>query len=455
MNTSNNPTRPKRSNNEGTAPRQRKDGRWQSHYIAGYLPSGKPIRKTVYGKTKAECAAKLKVTLRAVSDKTISLTTSPRFIEWLDYYLEVIAPNTDIKPRTINAYRSKIDNYIRSHRLAGKRLDKLTPMDIDLLYNDARNRRQRHRKGEEASAPLSVSTLQGLHRVLRRALNVAVNRGVLGANPVLRVELASKSEFKPQVYSTDEVRAMLAHALTMGDGARWVLNLMLGLRQGEALGLVWDDIDFATKRIRISREVFTLPWEHGCQLQGSSAPQCGFKSAWRCPKRHGGGFFTGPPKSEAGVRSAPMPQQLIEALKDHREVQQLQRTKNWEPWKDQDNVAHEFVFARKDGQPMNYRADWASWKVFLRGAGVPDGRVHDGRHTAATTLLLLGIEPRVVMEILGWSQVSMLTRYQHVLDEMHDDVSKKLTAHWTPEPEPQSNIISLADRLAQRPRGAS
>ena len=440
----------RRSNNEGTVPRQRKDGQWQSNYVAGYLPSGKPVRKSVYGKTKAECAAKLRAAINKASGGSVALSRAPKMIEWLDHYLDVIAPN-DIKERTINAHRSKIDNYVRGHRIASKRLDKLTPTDIDILYQDARGSRKRSTKQGSTADPLSPSTILGLHRVLRRALNVAVNRGVLGSNPVLRVDVAGRSDFEPQVYTTGEVRKMLAAAVELDDGARWILNLTLGPRQGEALGLSWSDINFDTGRIKIVREVFSLPWKHGC-AEGS---ECGRRYGSNCPSRKGGGFFTGPPKSAAGNRSVPMPDQLLSALKEHRKVQALQRMADWAPYIDQAGAAHELVFCRPNGQPIDHRADWQAWKYFLASAGVPDGRVHDGRHTAATTLLLLGIDPRVVMEILGWSQVAMLTRYQHVLDEMHDDVAKKLTSHWTPEPEPKSNIISLAEARKQRLGGGA
>ncbi|WP_337445788.1 tyrosine-type recombinase/integrase [Glutamicibacter nicotianae] len=190
--------------------------------------------------------------------------------------------------------------------------------------------------------------------------------------------------------------------------------------------------------------MYSLPWKHGC---GGS---CGRRFGSNCPSRHGGGFFTGPPKSVAGNRSLPIPAQLVAALKEHREVQLLQRSKDWAPYVDQARVGHDLVFCRPNGQPIDHRADWQSWKYFLAAVGVPDGRVHDGRHTAATTLLLLGVEPRVVMDILGWSQVSMLTRYQHVLDEIREDVAAKLTNHWTPEPEAESNIISLSDMRNRR-----
>ncbi|GGJ74603.1 tyrosine-type recombinase/integrase [Glutamicibacter ardleyensis] len=451
MNTS---SKTRRNNNEGTVPRQRKDGQWQSNYIAGYLPSGKAIRKSVYGSTRAKCAANLKAALLEVSDGTITLTQSPRLIEWLDHYLNVIAPNS-IKERTINAHRSKVDNYIRGHRLAGKRLDKITPSDIDVLYQDARGSRKRANKSSKVTDPLSPSTIQGLHRILRRALNVAVNRGVLVRNPVLRVEVSGKSDFEPQVYMTDEVRQMLALAVDMDDGARWILNLTLGPRQGEALGFAWPDIDFEKSTIKLSREVYSLPWKHGCGGVAGSAGACVYKSAWRCPERHGGGFFTGPPKSAAGYRTLPIPTQLSAALKEHREVQRLQRSRDWAPYVDQAGKSHELVFCKPNGQPTDHRADWQAWKDFLAAANVPDGRVHDGRHTAATTLLLLGVEQRVVMDILGWSQSSMLTRYQHVLDEMRDDVATKLSNHWTPEPEPESNVISLADVRKQRLSGGA
>jgi integrase len=51
-------------------------------------------------------------------------------------------------------------------------------------------------------------------------------------------------------------------------------------------------------------------------------------------------------------------------------------------------------------------------------AGVRDARLHDARHTAATMLLLLGVPSRAVMDVMGWSQASMTTRYQHITTEL-------------------------------------
>ena len=54
----------------------------------------------------------------------------------------------------------------------------------------------------------------------------------------------------------------------------------------------------------------------------------------------------------------------------------------------------------------------------MKTAGVRDARLHDARHTAATLLLQQGIPVRVVMQVLGHSQISMTTQYQHVVPEL-------------------------------------
>jgi integrase len=68
-------------------------------------------------------------------------------------------------------------------------------------------------------------------------------------------------------------------------------------------------------------------------------------------------------------------------------------------------------------------------KRLLKESGLPlNCRVHDVRHSTATYLLVGGVDPRIVMQIMGWSQVSMLKRYQHVLPAMLDDAAARLDA---------------------------
>lgn len=89
-------------------------------------------------------------------------------------------------------------------------------------------------------------------------------------------------------------------------------------------------------------------------------------------------------------------------------------------------VAEDWVFATETGHAANPRTDYGRWKQLLAAAGVRDARLHDGRHTAATVLLILGVPERTVMEIMGWSSTSMTKRYQHVTNDIRSSVAAKV-----------------------------
>ena len=65
------------------------------------------------------------------------------------------------------------------------------------------------------------------------------------------------------------------------------------------------------------------------------------------------------------------------------------------------------------------------WAEFLERSGVRPARLHDARHTAATLLLVQGIDQRVVMSIFGWTSPAMTTRYQHVVPELVEEANRR------------------------------
>ena len=71
-----------------------------------------------------------------------------------------------------------------------------------------------------------------------------------------------------------------------------------------------------------------------------------------------------------------------------------------------------------DRQPDRPRADYKEWRTLVREANLRPARLHDARHTAATMLLVLKVPTRAVMNMMGWSQASMATRYQHLPAEV-------------------------------------
>jgi integrase len=102
---------------------------------------------------------------------------------------------------------------------------------------------------------------------------------------------------------------------------------------------------------------------------------------------------------------------LVAALHSHKAAQLGERMLAGSDWHD----GH-MVFAQPNGRPIGKRADYDDWCDLLKRAGVRHVRLHDGRHTAATLLLGEGVQPRVVMDLLGHSQMrTTMDIYSHVM----------------------------------------
>jgi integrase len=111
------------------------------------------------------------------------------------------------------------------------------------------------------------------------------------------------------------------------------------------------------------------------------------------------------------------------------------------------------------GQPFNPNTDYHNWKALLKAAGVRDGRLHDARHTAATVLMLLGVQERAAMDVMGWATTGMAARYQHVSDPVRADIADRVggliwkapaTARPTPARSPERLIRSQLRRKLRR-----
>lgn len=107
-----------------------------------------------------------------------------------------------------------------------------------------------------------------------------------------------------------------------------------------------------------------------------------------------------------------------------------------------------YVFTSATGQVLHPRTDYRAWKLLLAVARVPERRLHDARHTAATVLLLLGVPERSVMAVMGWSNTAMAARYQHVTAAVRRDVADRVGGLlWQPD---RSRAVT-----ADRPEGAA
>jgi integrase len=240
-----------------------------------------------------------------------------------------------------------------------------------------------------------------------------MQRGYVARNVATLVDAPSVSQAEIEPLTLDEAQRIVELAARRRNGTRWNVALALGLRQGEALGLRWQHVDLDAATLAVRWQLQRLAWRHGCSDphacgKGHHRPSCPPNCtghARGCPERTGGGLRLTELKSDKCVRTIALSPQLVVALRAHRATQLEERMIAGPAWQDGD-----FVWCQPNGRPIGAHADWDEWKALLKAAGIRDARVHDARHTAATLLLAQGVDQRVVMEILGHSQISMTAK---------------------------------------------
>lgn len=378
------------------------DGYWHGRVTVGVKNNGRPDRRHVQAMTEAEVIRKVRALERERDNGTIRKVGQRWTVEkWLTHWVENIAAQS-VRENTLAGYRVAVRKHLIPG-VGGHRIDRLEPEHLETLY------RQMMQSG---SAP---ATAHQAHRTIRAALNEAMRRGHLRRNPATLAKAPRLPHDEVEPYSVSEIQRLLAAASKRRNHARWAIALALGLRQSEALGLKWSDVDLNAGVLTVRRGRQRPKWRHGC-----SSP-CGRKFGGHCPERIPLRADTTETKSRAGRRSVGLPDELVTLLRQHRKEQKQERDQAAQLWQDGG-----WLFATPTGEPVNPRTDYDEWKRLLKLAGLRDGRLHDARHTAATVLLLLGVPERAVMGIMGWSNSSMAARYQHITAQIRRDIAKRV-----------------------------
>lgn len=328
----------RRGNGEGSI-YQLPDGRWRRSVFLGYR-DGKPHRKYVTRRIRAEVAAEIRALIEAQRRGQVITTGGMTVAEWLAMYLEQVA-RPKVRPRTLDRYTSDINGHIVP-AIGRYRLDKLRPAHLVALYN------------AKAAEGLSGASLRHMHAVIRRALNVAVRWQLIAVNPATLVDAPRAAQHEITPLTAAEARRLIEAAKGDRMQARWLVGLALGLRQGEALGLRWEDVDLDARLLRVRRAL---------------------------QRRRGGGLIFTEPKTQRSKRAIPLPGQLVTALEDHRARQARERAAAGSLWRDS-----ECVFTTPIGTPVDPRNDFREFRKLLARAGLPPVRLHDLRHTAASLL---------------------------------------------------------------------
>jgi integrase len=370
----------RRQHGEGSLYHRKDRGQWVAVADLGWK-AGKRDRREFTGPDPASALEKRALFLDRKRDGfTLPRGRQPTVAEWVLHWAHHTA-KAKIDPNTwYRSYRQKCEDYIAPY-FEKVPLAELCAEDVE-DWHSALMERPLQRGGGTVSA----STVVTAHRIFSSCLNEAVRRKRMPYNPCSIVTPPRADRKRPEPPSAAELDAVLAACETWPNGARWVLAITTGLRQGEALGMRRPDVRVASPASVTVRK-----------------PQSRISGEWVYKD----------PKSEKSRRSVPLPAIGVRALALHFERQPVADIRG-------------LIFTRPNGEPVHSRDDWQDWQDLLASIGLPRYRVHDLRHAYATELLEQGEDPRVVQDLMGWSTAAMAEIYTHVRPVMHARVVASL-----------------------------
>jgi len=342
------------------------------------------VRRTFYGQTREAVFKKL---TKAHKDHHSGLRVSAvkeTVGEFLKRWLEQTAKQ-NVRPKTYRSYAQLIQLHL-APELGRFRLDQLSPAHVQHFVN------------AKLQAGLSPRTVQYLRAVLRKALNQALRWDLVQRNVATLIDMPAGSARRRSAgnpFTRDELPTLIAALKKHRDGALFRLALMTGLRQGEILGLHWEDVDLAQKRLTVR---VTLQW---------------INKQWQFAE----------PKTPHSRRTIVLTDALVKDLKAHRKRQLQDRLLAGGDW-----VENGLVFTTNRGTPLDGVNVTRAFRRLQKRADIsPVRRFHDLRDTAATLLMAGNVHPRIVAELLGHTDTrTTLDLYSHVSTAMQAQASQQL-----------------------------
>ena len=352
---------------------------WEARYTAGYDPgTGKQIQRSITGKTQKEVAQKLKAATAAIDEGTYTAPNKMTVAQWLDIWAAEYL--SSVKPRTVDSYKAIVKTHLKPG-LGAIKLDTLAAHTIQSFYNGLST-------PSESREPLSPKTVKNIHGILHKALQQAVSNGYIRFNPTDPCVLPKvvKKELHPldETQITAFLRAIQGHQFE----ELFTVTLFTGMREGEALGLLWDCVDLTRGTITINKQLQ--------KVRGTK------------------GEYTLAPTKNGKGRTLAIAPTVVTTLKRVRLRQLENRLRYGEYYQD-----NGFVFTDELGRHLKHQTVYLNFKQVVESIGSPETRFHDLRHSYAVASIKSGDDIKTVQENLGHATAAFtLDVYGHVTDQM-------------------------------------
>lgn len=401
-------------------------GLWRGVVDVGYYPNGQRKQRTVSSKSQRTARTKLEALKKEIAEFGAPLDNTMTVEAWAEKWLRTVC-EPHMKPAALQGYESAVTRWIVP-TLRKKKVSALKPSDARAVVQAV------------TDAGRALSSAQKVYAVLSSMLEAARLDGLIARNVAKDIKAPGTGESNRGALSTEDALKVLEVAARRLDGTRWWYALLAGVRQGERIGATLDSIDLENHEFTVQWSLTEARFKHGCK------GKCNFKRAGSCPDRKlmiaagstykqlDGRLCLVRPKS-GHVRTFPLIDALEEATKRY-----LEADKRPNP--------HGLIWRNDDGTPITASQDSAEWRAILLEAGViteeqaklPKDRApgtpevpttHWARHTTATVLMELGVDAKVIGEIVGHVDTKTTRRYQHVSSAAARSALEALGAHFS------------------------
>lgn len=337
-----------------------------------------------FGRRKSKRSKKLQEVRQWIADATyidqhsdLDQATDMLVDAWFDYWIGI--KKQTVRPNTVRNYSERYERNIKGV-IGNKLLTDVKPIHCQKIFSNM------------AEEGYKTTTIYQARIALFNMLEFARENDVLISNPCkksLKSDMGKPSE-KKETLTIDVQKKFLDAVVGYSYENQYRFVLQTGLRTGELIGLMWSDIDFENRTMKIER---TMEYHYKV-------------GEWR----------VGPPKSKSGYRTIPLTDEAIRILENQRAKNKSLKLVPIE-WKD-------IVFLCRKGTPVkNSTYDTGLFKYCDR-VGIPRFSMHVLRHTFATRCVEGGMKPKTLQKILGHCNIGItMNLYVHITeDEKHREI---------------------------------
>jgi integrase len=370
--------------------RERIDGRWEGRLELSCGPTGNRRQKSVFGRTRREVVAKMRAEQQRLDSGLPPTDGRRRVRDFLQWWSEKVLPGT-VSAGSEATYRRWLRLYVIPS-VGNLRLTELAPAHVTEMMRSME-------AGElSRGRPLSPQTQSSARKVLARALRRAEQEGLVARNAAMLADGPRVPRREGRSLTGAQARELLVAIEEHRLGPAFGVQLALGLRLGEVLGLRWRDIE-----LECSPAIVHVRQ----QLQRVA----------------GAGLTLVELKTAQSRRDLVLPAPMAVALRRHRVLQSTERLAAGPAWQDELGL----VFTTPIGTPVDPDNFRHRLSELTTACGLGHWTTHELRHSAGSLLFAAGVPMKLISEMLGHSSERVTSDvYVHTEQAARDRVAEAM-----------------------------